>query len=422
MRALLALLLVAAAAPTPELRYFHYERLLTIPANASGQVCAVLDLQTFEHASLGLSDLRLYRGVDETPYIIRYARSPQAPQPTITPINKGQRSGKTVFDASMPDGEYTDLTLNLSGQDFLATVAVFGSQTVAGPQTRIGAYTIFDFAGQHLGRSTVLHLPRSNYRYLHFEITGPIAPDHIISLAAASVPPAEPRYLTILQGAQFIRKGRTSVAEFAVPPNVPVDRILFVPSAQPQNFSRNVEVVAKELPQHGREPEPAGTPMSVASGNLLRIHREVEGHHIDEELLSLDVSNEPFATPTQWTITMENGDDAPVPFSDLQIQTLERTLCFEVAPASTYLLFYGDPALSAPRYDYATWSTALPDVPLATLGPQLPNPDFHPRPDQRPFTEQHPMLLWIALIFVILLLGLIALRSARRMQPPAKMP
>lgn len=423
MKPLLALLLLAAAAaPSPEIRYFHYQRPLTLPAAGSGQVCTVLDPQIFEHAARSLDDLRLYRGGDETPYVIRYVRSPQAPSQTITPINQGQRNGKTVFDAAMPDGEYGDLQLNLNGQNFLASVTVFGSQAVAGPQTRIGSYTIFDFYSQRLGRSTVLHLPRSNYRYLHFEISGPIAPDHIVSLTAAQAPPSEPKYLTILSVPEFTRKGRTSVAEFSLPANVPVDRIVFTPAAQPQNFSRNVEVSATEIPQHKSDTDTAPGPMAVASGNLLRIHRDIESHHIDEEHLSLDLYNESFATPTKWTITIDNGDDAPIPFTAVQVQMQERTLCFEVAAGSAYMLFYGDPALSAPRYDYAAWSTARPDPPLATLGPQLPNPDFHPRPDQRPFTEKHPVLLWAALVAVILLLGLIALRSARRMQPPPSMP
>lgn len=419
MKPLLALLLLAGAAATsPEIRYFHYQRPLTLPTNASGQVCAVLDLQIFEHSARGSADLRLYHGSDETPYVINYASTPQAPAPKITPINQGQRKGKTVFDAVMPAGEYSDLQLNINGQNFLATVTVFGSQAVAGPQTRIGSYTIFDFYSQRLGRSTVLHLPRSNYRYLHFEIAGPIAPDHIVSLTAAQAPPSEPKYLTILTVGQFTRKGRTSVAEFSLPANVPVDRIVFAPAAQPQNFSRSVEVTAKSTAQHDVEYQAA----SVASGNLLRIHRDIESHRIDEEVLALNPYYEFANAPTHWTITIDNGDDAPIPFTAVQVQMLERTLCFEAAAGSTYTLYYGDAALSAPRYDYAAWFTARPDPPLATLGPQLPNPEFHPRPDQRPFTEKHPVLLWTALVAVILLLGLIALRSARRMQPPPSMP
>jgi hypothetical protein len=36
------------------------------------------------------------------------------------------------------------------------------------------------------------------------------------------------------------------------------------------------------------------------------------------------------------------------------------------------------------------------------------------RPDDRPFTEKHPALLWAVLIAVVVVLGAIALRSAKR--------
>ncbi|HTP25185.1 MAG TPA: hypothetical protein VMK12_05915, partial [Anaeromyxobacteraceae bacterium] len=81
-----------------------------------------------------------------------------------------------------------------------------------------------------------------------------------------------------------------------------------------------------------------------------------------------------------------------------------------------YVLYYGDPALSAPRYDYATLFTEEPGAARATLGPELENPEYRPRPDERPFTERHPALLWVALVLVIALLGGIALRSAKQVQ------
>ncbi len=55
----------------------------------------------------------------------------------------------------------------------------------------------------------------------------------------------------------------------------------------------------------------------------------------------------------------------------------------------------------------------------AKVGPEKANADFQARPDNRPFTERHPVLLWIALGLVILLLGTVALRSAKVIQTPS---
>ena len=93
---------------------------------------------------------------------------------------------------------------------------------------------------------------------------------------------------------------------------------------------------------------------------------------------------------------------------------IERSLCFDATAAAAYTLYFGDPALASPRYDYATLFAHEPNAAKAALGPEQPNPTWHPRPDPRPFTERHPALLWIALIAVVALLGAIALRSARR--------
>jgi hypothetical protein len=152
----------------------------------------------------------------------------------------------------------------------------------------------------------------------------------------------------------------------------------------------------------------------VASGNLLRVHSDQSGHRIDEERLAIDAPLVDFDTPAKWTVTIDNGDDAPLTLASVRLQMLERTLCFEAAANTSYTLYYGDAALAAPRYDYATLFVAQANASPATAGTGQPNPAYQSRPDERPFTEKHPVLLWVALIAVIVLLGIIALRSAKR--------
>ena len=423
MKLLTALLLLAAAVdPTPEIRYFNYQRTVEPPTGASGQTCVVLDTQTFVHASPGLADLRLYRDASEVPYVIHNAVQHLPAPRSIAPLNLGRRKGKTVFDAEMLEGEYGDLHLNVTGENFLATVTVFGSQSETGAATRIGTYTIFDFTGQKLGRSTVLHLPKSNFRVLHFEIAGPIEPDHVESVSAAPAPSSEPKYLTVSDAVHFVRKGRDSVAEVTVPAHVPVDRIVFVPPAEPVNFSRDVSIEVAEVPSEKDETAERLPPPTSGYGNLLRIHRVQEGHLINEERLVVDPPQVFLDAPEKWTITVVNGDDAPLRFTSVRLEMVQRNLCFEAAIHASYVLYYGDKALVSPRYDYSAWFAPQAGAAAAALGPEQINPGYEQRPDQRPFTEKHPALLWLALIVVILLLGFIAVRSAKRVEPPAQMP
>ena len=156
MKRLLALLILAAANPSPEIRYFRYLRPLENTPQ-SKQTCVLLDAALYGHAAPGLADLRLYRDRQETPYLVQMSSRPAAaPETIVPPLNLGSRGGQTVFDAAMPAGGYNDLILEVTGKDFIATVNVAGSQQQTGPATKIGDYTIFDLTRQRLGRSTVL--------------------------------------------------------------------------------------------------------------------------------------------------------------------------------------------------------------------------------------------------------------------------
>ncbi|HET6170920.1 MAG TPA: hypothetical protein VFE01_12095, partial [Terracidiphilus sp.] len=241
---------------------------------------------------------------------------------------------------------------------------------------------------------------------------GPLTPESITGLWVMRLPSSQPRYVTVAETSSVIQKGHSSLVEFTVPAHVPVDRIEFVPGAAPALFSRDVSVSVVPVAQTQNDvTEP---PQATSSGNLLRVHSEQSGHRIDEERLTIDAPQSTFATTSRWTITIDNGDDVPLTLKSVRLEMLQRNLCFEAAPNAQYMLYYGDPALSSPRYDYARLFAKRVDAAEATVGPEQPNPIYEPRPDERPFTEKHPMLLWVALIGVIALLGGIALRAGKR--------
>ena len=415
MKACASLLLLGVMAASPEIRYFRYQRSVeNLPAQA-GQACLVVDAGVFAHAAPGLADLRHYRDGIETPFVIRFAAPAVAAEGFIEALDKGVRGGKTAFDAEMPDGHYSDLELAVTAHDFIATIEVSGSQAQSGSaETKLGSYTIFDLSKQKLGRSTVLHLPESDFRYLHFRIAGPLEPENLTGLSVVRLPASQPRYVTIAETAQVVQKGHNSVFTFTVPARVPVDRVVFTPGAQPALFSRDVSIQADEVEQALAGNAVRYPQAAASSGNLLRVHTIQNGHHIDEERLTVDAPRAEFATAAKWTITIDNGDDAPLKVESIHLQMLERDVCFETAGSGNYALYYGDAALSAPRYDYATLFTPQPDAPKAALGAELANAAFEPRPDERAFTERHPALLWAVLVLVILLLGVIALSSVKR--------
>lgn len=420
MRPLAALILLLTAAASPDIRYFQYERPIQNVPQQPTQACLVLDPAIFAHSSIGLSDLRLYRDRTETPYLIQTSAPNSAPtEQTIAALNLGSRGGKVVFDAAMPTGAYADLQLKIAARDFIATVTVAGSQQQTGPATKIGAYTIFDLTRQRLGRSTVLHLPTSDFHFLHFTVSGPLKPEDVSGLSIQQASAAKPAFVTVAETSQIGRKGHATLIEFTVPAHVPVDRITITPPSAPANFSRDAIIAAAEVSTTPAS-EGALPPQSyTSSGNLLRVHVIQDDHKIDQENLQLDSPHEAFENPSKWTISIDNGDDAPLLPTSVRLEMFERDLCFQSSPGN-YALYFGDPALSEPRYDIGQFLVIHPaSATHVTAAPEQQNPEFQPRPDERPFTEKHPALLWIALSLVILLLGIIALRSARSQQPPA---
>jgi Protein of unknown function (DUF3999) len=424
MKIATVLLLFAVAVPAPEIRHFRFLRPID-PLGKDGQACVAIDPGVFAHAAPQLTDLRLYKGTTETPYELQIANPPVVPEQQIAPVNLGRDGlgrdgGATVFDAAMPPGNHSDVELSVNPHDFIAAVTVSGSQQQGpGARTQLGKFTIFDLSRQRLGRSTVLHLPPWDFRFLHFRIDGPIAPQDVGGIAVSQARSAEPKYEVVAESARVTRNGHASVIEFDVPAHTPVDRIVFVPGPQPANFSRDVTVSFRPVksPSPGSE-DSTETSRQISAGNLVRIHRVENGSRIDEERLSLDAPMAAPDEPTKWTVSVENGDDPPVEWRTARLEMVQRNVCFEAAAGAAYTLYYGDPALAAPQYDYARLFTPQPGAAGSQFGPESTNPGFQPRPDERPFTERHPALLWIALGAVVLLLGGIALRSAKLTAKP----
>ena len=281
------------------------------------------------------------------------AEAPAAAAHPVLPLNAGVHAGRTEFDAAMPAGTYSDIELQIEGQNFQAKVEVSGSQAPGSSDARrIGTYTIFDLTRERSGRNTVLHLPASDFRYLHFAVDGPILPEAVTGitvLPAADTP--EPVYTAVAQTTIAVHQGRSTTLTLKVPARVPVDRVLFQPGAEPRQFSRRVTVKATAAQPSQDEDE--GTLQLTFTGTLLRLQDTRDGQTFHAENSSINTAARASDADRTWTVTVDDGDDHPLQLGAVQLQMLQRELCFELAGPGAYVLRYGDPALAAPQYDYA---------------------------------------------------------------------
>jgi hypothetical protein len=437
----LALLLWQLPAPIAEPDHLRFERAIVTPSGGEAlQACATLDAQVFAHAAPDLKDLRLFANQTEIPYATTLSEPLQPDTDEARILNLGLRDNRIVFDLEMPHRPYTDVTLTLARKDFLATATVSGGAAIGATGTKLGTFTLFDLTRQHLSRSTSLPLPESNFPYLHLELALSPAPGTTATPAApaivqsATVPPsreAQTLFTTTQQTASFVQRDRKTIATFTVPARVPVERISFdLAPGYKGNFSRTVQVEAVATgtvppSQDGQETEmQLETQPESLTATILRVHTLVhtEGanHEIAEENLSVPVSiGSNMQRTARLQVTIDNGDDQPLPLAAIRLEMRQRRICFDPAAATAPLtLFYGDPALQSPVYDYGKLFHPVATPLAAQLSPEHANPSYHPRPETRPFTERHPELLWIVLLGVIAILAVVALRSARTFSRP----
>lgn len=415
---LFALFQIAPASPGND-DFFQFRRSVTPPS--AGQTCVVLDASVFAHAEPFLKDLRLAvtdaAGTRDLPYVITLSEAQQSDSEPAPVLNLGTRGQALSFDLQMPPRPYTEVRLDLAAQDFLATAVVTGIQhpgDTAG--TALGSFTLFDLTSQHLARNTVLHLQESTFPYLHVTLTASPSgggSSHLTApsiLRGATVPPsreAQTLFTVAAQTSAIEQRPRQSLARLQIPQRVPIERVSFrLDPAFHANFSRDVLVSSHALGAPANSGDSVqGTIQHV---DLTEAQREI---HLTE--LSLPaILGANLQSPAEVDVAVQNGDDAPIPITAVQLEMRRRALCFQSLDHQQFTLFYGDPQLDAPVYDLARTYTPAAHSTAAVLGPEEPNPGFHPRPDVRPFTERHPHLLWIALLLTVCVLALVAFRSA----------
>ena len=426
--------------------HLQYQRAISVPPGA-GQACAVLDAQIFPHAAPSLKDLRIFpsqaptsqgNSAREVPYAITLSEMVTEETQPARVLNLGTSKGmgsNIVFDLEMPDRPYTEVSLDLAGRDFLATATVSGMNSLGGGKsTALGVFTLFDLSSQHLSHDTTLPLQESTFRYLHVVLSVSAAPGTSAAGATrfapamvegAQVPPsreAQTVYTTVatvsVPTIGALAAPRKTRFDLPLPLRVPVERVSFdLPHSYAANFSRDVKISASPDSTPPAVPG-ASLPIETFSGTISRVHSTQAGRKIDEQELSLPATlGSNLQNSAHVWIEVENGDDQPLPIATVRLEMRQRKVCFDLPAAADGLtLYYGDPALLAPVYDYDRLFVPSEKPLAAELGPEQSNPSFHAPPAEiRPFTERHPEVLWIALIAVICVLGAVALKSSRNL-------
>jgi len=403
--AIVAALLASSADYPAAIAYFsNLRQVKTVPAQAQNYIA--LDDSVWAHARADLGDLRLYDGETQVPYALRELRGGIASvAEAVKILNLATTGGHTEFDLDTGGGqEYNRIELQLAAKDFVNRARIEGRNQLNAPQgAHLGSSTLYDFTRENLGRSVVLRLPLSSFQYVHVRLDPGITAEQVQVAVISKFEEKKAAWRVVGACQPSTPRPKATVLACTLPDALPVERIACQIPSESVNFRRSVQVE-----------NAAGTEMTRGEISRIRIARA--GQMVVEENLAIDL---PSPRSSHFTVVVENGDDAPLPFQAVQVISVERRLYFNPQGKPSLRLYFGDPKLEAPTYDYDKFFREDAAAAQADLGPDEHNSAYTGRPDDRPWSERHKVVLWLVMVLAVAALLAVAVRGLRASPRPA---
>ena len=381
--------------------HWRYSRAIELPAtDASRLVEATIPDEVYLRSGSSLEDLRVIDDQgSETPYAMFM----------LDGAKKTEHIAATLHERSFTPGQFTQAVIEIKGdapfhnsleietaeQNFIEWVSVEASDDAHTWRIVQGRAPIFRFAKESREGTRVVHYSDNNARYVRVRIFDgekqfPILGATVFHQAGV------PLEIQVTPNAQARARESTWTADLGGR-GLPATEVHF--EVAPMEFIRCVNLSASDDNKDWR---------NLASGQIYRFH---QGDKVQEQLtVPIPYGG---ASARYWRLTVENGNDAPLPVAVIRLNTTPRHLIFEQQPGRSYSLIYGQERARAAKYDLGERMDeeqrrlAVP----GKLGPEEVNADWV---DPRPWTETHEVFLWGALLIAVLAIGFTAIQSMRR--------
>lgn len=390
MKLALALGALALAAGV-ERSEFRYTRVLPDDV-ATGRVAFEPDGLLLAHTRGGLGDMRV---VDADGNQVPWRQVPEnivGPAPALV-LNSGRRGNQAValIDTGTRRRFYERAELDIAGGNFVGRVTVLGADRRAGPYTQLSTTTVFDVQGATSARSTTVVFPPTDFRFLELRATGVSRIEGATVFGQFERPRLVRRRHGILGGEKD--RARTSVytLDFGVR-GIPVTR-LEIRADRTARYDRPVAVEGSNT---------RGTWTPLGGGRMTRAPG-LSSRTIDFDSRFRHIR-----------VTIENGDDPPLQFVTIETYGPSFAVMVERGHPTPLRLYYGDPDLDAPSYEFARLPAERPEEILDTsrLAPEELNPDFE-LPGET-FGERNRWLIQVALVAAALMVAVAGFLALRR--------
>ncbi len=437
-----AVMTMALAAPGPgradwnPAREAFYKEIVVSGRESGKDYRLVVDTDIYTESQPGLADLRVVRNeTEEVPYALfvfpHSIAASQYESKIIANFVSG-RANTIIVDIDKPGQKNNRIMLDIGNRNFSRRVQVEGSNDARTWETLTRDAYIYDFSfGGDFPRPGDVRIQRTvderytvnfsfatssrntaavyrenQFRYLQVTVFAteqeePLVINKVVVSSYRDVPAEENEYPCSITALRNNEKEKCSELILALPgKNIPVSGITVVSAAK--NYYRTVFIQGSNDRKEWTD---------IGRGDIFNYNVENFKH-----------SNQTLPFPEcrfrYLKLIIHNQDNPDLKIDSVVAKGLNRSLAFPYERPGTMRVYYGNPNLKKPNYDYARFIDAAyaRNFPLVGLGGAQANPAYTAEGREQPWTEQYPYLLWTILVAVTLILLFLVAVMIRKMQ------
>lgn len=393
---------------------------ISTPSGVSGYVRAVLDDDVYKGSANGkLADLRIISSTGrEIPYqLVSLDASTKNSYHASTMLDLSEKNGEVMFilDLGSEGLVHDRLDILSPSQNFKRQVSVYASSKLVPHGSNewrnlTDTGYIYNFsdarAGFNAGSGEVVY-PQSTSRYVRvvvhkgigerFRVTSA----NVHSLVQKNAEEGTRTVDAIIS--QNIKEQSTEVVLDLGAPGIPTHRLLLSVARgyQDLNFDRRVVV-------HGSDD---GINWRILNqGYISQLYTALfSGSSLAVEY--------PESRTRYIRAVVFNEDNTPVPFNpSVILSSFMRAIVFEIAPAESYVLYYGNSRVSAPRYDIARFFRYIDseNIPMVSFGAQVQNSSYASPVVNGPQVDTPAYFLNIVLVLLVIVVSVLLFVYVRK--------
>lgn len=407
-------------------RMAYYKEIDTKGVEIGKNYRIVLNKDVYSQVQESLSDLRLALNEErEVPYeifIFKEKKKTSAFESKIIEnyINE-DKANVMIIELNKPGQKNNQIILDIDGCNFGRRVMIEGSDDGQNWQLLTKDKYIYDFtfgrgnlpqAGElkwhrvvdnrymadfsfdASSRNTAVTYKENQFPYLKITIFGAkdeesLSINKVKVFSYEQVPSEETEYKCSIQS-NFINKEQKSseiTLDLGVK-NIPISALKI--ESDSKNYYRAVHIQASNDLKNWNDVD-QGYIFDYNIENFKEANKKINFSETRHRYLKLIILNQ---------------DNSPVQIDSVIAVGLNRSLVFPYEEKGNLKIYYGNPNLKKPRYDYALFVQKIDAQTLKILpvGQQIQNPAYVFEKAKKPWSEERPYLLWITIMGIILIL------------------